>query len=126
MRVWVQTPSKLKAEALVALLAGLGREAHADRQPDTEIVLCDLLGQLPSRYPPPPNLPTLAILMGKEQQVLEALRLGYRGYISATGGAQALEMALEAVHRGEIWAEHRFVDLGSRHGSGRRSRKDGG
>lgn len=114
MKVWVQTPSKLRSEALVALLTGLGREAHADRQPNTEIVLCDLLGQLPSRYPPPPDLPTLAILMGREQEVLEALRLGYRGYVGAASGAQALGIALEAVRRGEVWEERRFTKPNSR------------
>lgn len=120
-RVWVQTPSK-KAEALVARLTGLGREAHADRQPNTEIVLCDLLGQLPSHYPPPPELPTLPVLIGEKQEVLEALRLGYYGYVSATSGAQALETALEAVLRGEVWAGQRFLNL-SRLGSGREAKE---
>lgn len=109
MKVWIQTPSRLKTEALATLLTSFGFKVHDRQRPDTEVILCDLLSYHFSQYPLPSNIPTLAILIGEEQEVVEALLLGYRGYIGATNDSRTLKTALEAVHRGEVWAERRLI-----------------
>ena len=107
MRVWVSSESTILAEALTQFLAHLGFESFAERTPHCEVALWHLEHPaLP--YPAPPALPTLA-LTSNEADSIKLLQRGYRGHLDASASVQALKHALEAVHRGEIWANRGTV-----------------
>lgn len=114
MRVWVGTPSHLRAAALAALLDELGFEAVLDGDIERcDAAVLDLLGARPP-YPSPPDVPTLLVTDAPEASVFALLRGGFRGRLGARDGRRTLSEALRAVARGEIWLEpgarSRFVD----------------
>ena len=109
MRVWVQTPAISTASAFIEQLSSLGFESYAERRPDAEVALWDLLEYPRLHYPRPPDLPTLAFLKVHEPDALMLLMLGYGGYFDAGGDGQLLKRALEAVARGELWAERKVI-----------------
>jgi hypothetical protein len=97
--VWILSASNLQATALAELLASLGYEARL--QAPGNLALWDLYG-LTLPFPPPPNVPTLALVKTSDLGVLELIHLGYRGYLAPSEGKEALAKALEAIGRGEI------------------------
>lgn len=109
MHVWVQTPAASTASAFMEQLSRLGLEPCAERHPDAEVALWDLLGYPRLHYPRAPDLPTLAFLEVHEADALMLLMLGYGGYFDAKGDGQLLKRALKAVARGELWAERKVI-----------------
>ncbi len=105
-RVWICSSSGLQSVALAELLGNLGYSARL--QAPAELALWDLYG-LEFPFPPPPNVPTLALVEASEIERLELLRLGYRGYLAPDEGKEALAKALAAIERGEIWAERHIL-----------------
>jgi hypothetical protein len=103
MKVWVQSDFQLFAEALVLLLEKLGLEPTLQMESHCEVALWDLTST-PPPFPPPPSLPTLALITGGEADVVSLLKQHYRGYLRTTDDRSVLKRALEAVRRGEIWA----------------------
>jgi DNA-binding NarL/FixJ family response regulator len=104
MRIWVQSPYYIFAEALLHLLTELGFQASISREEETELALWDLSSSQPP-YPMAPSLPTLAIISGQETNAVTLLHNHYRGYLTPADSSETLKKALEAVRRGEIWAE---------------------
>jgi RNA polymerase sigma factor (sigma-70 family) len=103
MNVLINSPHKVIEEGLTLLLADIGFEATGAQGTPARVGLWDLSALLPP-YPPAPALPTLAIIANHNMAV-EALRQHYRGYIQPTDDGFVLRRAIEAVGRGEIWAE---------------------
>ena len=58
--------------------------------------------------PPSPPIPSL-LLLKEKSQAAKALRKGYKGYLYPDQGLEVVVKALEAVARGEVWAERRLV-----------------
>lgn len=107
MRVWVHSNYRIYADALVLLLRSVGCEVDATGE-EAEVALWDLSTSSPP-FPVPPALPTLAITSGAEADVISLLRQRYRGCIHASDSAAVLKKALEAVRRGEIWADRELL-----------------
>jgi DNA-binding NarL/FixJ family response regulator len=108
MKVWVQSDFQLFAEALVLLLEKLGLEPTLQMESHCEVALWDLTST-PPPFPPPPSLPTLALVTGGEADVVSLLKQHYRGYLRTTDDRSVLKRALEAVRRGEIWADRKML-----------------
>ena len=108
VRVRVVTLTKIRAEALTALVVNLGFEAYAD-EGEADVALYDLTDHT-SPYPDPLAVPTLAISRDGAAEVQGLLDKGYRGCLGPQSDSDALRRALETVQRGEIWqgAERSF------------------
>jgi DNA-binding CsgD family transcriptional regulator len=99
-KVWLQLPVLALQEAMEVALKARGLEVVPHPfQAQVALVAAD--GQVPA----PPPLPSLLLLKGKDQ----ALKRGYRGYLYPDQGLEVLVKALEALARGEVWAERRLV-----------------
>ena len=107
--VWAYSSYRLIATSLVTLLHSLGFSASLERTTDTRVALWDLTGER-SPYPPPPDVPTLALLVDEVQGGPEVLRLHYRGYLGPNEDASDLKRALDAVERGGFWIDGREVE----------------
>ena len=114
MRVWVQSSITLIQEALSLLVEAHGYVAEARRTKKTDIALWDLSGHtLP--YPAPSDLPTLALLKANDADIASLLHLRYRGVLKPTDSGESLKRALDAVRRGEIWADRRHLTMAFDH-----------
>lgn len=105
MKVHVDSPHRLIRESLARLVA---EQHELVDEADAEIVVQDLCSYT-ATYPPPPPVPTLALMCGSDTDVVEVLRLGYRGVFRIDEGAEMLERALRALLRGENWAERHVI-----------------
>lgn len=107
MRVFVDSPHRLIQESLVAMI---GQRHEVVEEAGAEIAVKDLCSYT-FPYPDPPSLPTLALICSQRQEVIatEILRVGYRGYLRVEEGEQQLERALQALLRGENWAERHVI-----------------
>lgn len=113
-RVLVYSPHLLTGLALVRLLESLGFEGvlssaledteEGEGSGSLEVALWDLCSYS-THYPPPPAMPTLAMVSDQEESLAELLRLGYRGFLKVHEGPDTLKRALLALRRGEVWAE---------------------
>jgi len=102
-KVWLQLPILALQEAMEVALTARGLEVVPHPfQAQVALVAAD--GQVPA----PPPLPALLLLKGKDQ-AHQALKRGYRGYLYPDQGLEVLVKALEALARGEVWAERRLV-----------------
>jgi DNA-binding NarL/FixJ family response regulator len=108
MNIWVQSPYLVFLESLVLLLEEMGFVATSERTEESEIALWDLTISVPP-FPQPSQLPTLAIISGDESDAIQLFQRRYRGYIKASDDSTILKRALEAVLRGEIWADRRLL-----------------
>ena len=108
MHVWVQSNYRVFAESLVALLLHSGVEASLERTAESELLLCDLT-LAASPYPPPSDLPTVALIEGERADAVALLQQRYSGYLRPVDDSFILIKALEAVRRGEIWAERHVL-----------------
>lgn len=108
MYVWVQSGYRVFAESLVTLLTHLGLEASLERTPEAELLLCDLTRASPP-YPPPSDLPTVALIQGESTDAVALLQQRYSGYIKTEDSSSNLLKALETARRGEIWAERHVL-----------------
>lgn len=106
--VWVYSPYMVVTEAMIKLLASLDFEACKENAPHVELALWDLTTTTPP-FPAPPPCPTLAIITGGELEAVSLLHRHYRGYITSTDDGATLKLALEAVRRGEIWADRTIL-----------------
>lgn len=108
MNIWVHSPHIILAESLMTLVQKLGLEVSLERSPACDVALWDLTGSHPP-YPKPSSLPTLALISGSEEDAVSLLQLRYRGYLSSDDGGDTLKLALQAVRRGEIWADRQTL-----------------
>jgi len=108
MHVWVQCRYRVFADGLVALLERFEVDGSVERQQQTEVALVDMSAFQPP-FPPPPDLPTLAIAQGDDRTVLALLKRQYRGTVKPSDDPQLLVQALRAVRRGELWVERRLM-----------------
>ena len=106
LRVYVTSPHRVLREALDKLIRDWGHLATEASAAD--VALVDLCGVDPP-YPPPPTIPTIALVCGGAQAAVEILRAGYKGYLFQDGDSRELTKALGAVLRGENWAERRIM-----------------
>ena len=102
-KVWLQLPVLALQEAMEVALKARGLEVVPHPfQAQVALVAAD--GQVPA----PPPLPSLLLLKDKDE-AHQALKRGYRGYLYPDQGLEVLVKALEALARGEVWAERRLV-----------------
>lgn len=104
LAIYVYSPCLVLSAALAKLVESMGFEALSENAPHAELALWDLTTTSPP-YPAPPPLPTVAIIAGGEPQAVALLQHRYRGYVTPTDDACSLKRALQAVRRGEIWAD---------------------
>ncbi len=103
MRVWVYSFSTVMAEALASLIGRLGFQADLSEHAETEVALW-APSSISNPVPAPPSMPTLVLIQDDEAAVMTLLRKGYRGCLLPDDDGQQLKKALEAIRRGEIWA----------------------
>jgi DNA-binding NarL/FixJ family response regulator len=108
MRVWVHSEFNIFAEGLVLLLETLGLRPTLQLETQCEVALWDLTSSV-SPFPPPPSLPTLALITGGDADAVLLLKQHYRGYLRVGDDCTVLKRALEAVRRGEIWADRKIL-----------------
>jgi two-component system, NarL family, response regulator LiaR len=108
MKVWVQSQYTIITEAIILLLAQLGHEGTKQHESDTDVALWDLVAAKPP-FPNVNSLPTLALISGNDHDAVILLRQHYRGYLTPNHTARTLKDALEAVRRGEIWADRKIL-----------------
>lgn len=106
LKVTVYAQHDVLQMGLEQLIFSLGF-AVAPRE-EADVALWDLLCADPS-FPPPPPLPTLALIRTDERDALAVLRLGYRGYLFGRTPRPQLRKALGATARGEFWAERQLL-----------------
>jgi DNA-binding NarL/FixJ family response regulator len=104
-KVLVYSPHLLSGVALAGLVSSLGFEGCTDLEGSVELGLWDLCSYV-AHYPPPAAVPTLAMVKDQENDLPKLLRMGYRGFMRVHEGPEVLKKALQALRRGEIWAEH--------------------
>ncbi len=102
-KVWLQLPVLALQEALEVVLKARGLEVV----PHPFQAQVGLVG-VDWEVPPSPPIPSLLLLKEKDQAT-QALRKGYKGYLYPDQGLEVVVKALEAVARGEVWAERRLV-----------------
>lgn len=73
-----------------------------------EVALVDL-SHLAPPYPPPLGVPTLALIQGSYTEAKAALTRGYKGYLTRDSDPELLPKALQAIAKGEIWAERKLI-----------------
>lgn len=95
-------------DALSLLVEKMGFKAVTGDAARAEVALYDLTTVTPP-YPPPPPLPTVAHIVGGEFEAVELLGRRYRGYVTAEDDIETLKRALEAVRRGDIWADREVL-----------------
>jgi DNA-binding NarL/FixJ family response regulator len=106
LKVYLDAPHALIREGLTLLLE---QRHEMTSEALAEVAIKDL-SRYRFPYPPPPSLPTLALLCNDdEQSAPEILRIGYRGYLRCGDGRACLEQALQALLRGENWAERSVI-----------------
>ncbi len=108
MKVWVQSQYAILTEAIILLLAQLGHEGTRQHETDTDVALWDLVASKPP-FPSVNSVPTLALISGNEHDAVSLLRQHYRGYLTPQHNTKTLKEALEAVRRGEIWADRKIL-----------------
>jgi hypothetical protein len=112
MKVWIDSPVRLYAEALGALIRSLGFEVSFDYNTECDVALWDISDAPPctaSRL-----VPTLAFIRGRVDAAY-LLKRHYRGYLRYSDEPLMLKHALEAVYRGDIWLDGKILhaELGS-------------
>ena len=108
MHIWIRSPHIILAESLAVLVQHIGFTASLEPTPDCEVALWDLTSTN-APFPNPPALPTLAMICGDEADAIMLLQLHYRGYLGVKDSSTLLKQALQAVRRGEIWADRQTL-----------------
>jgi DNA-binding NarL/FixJ family response regulator len=108
MKVWVQSQYMIITEAILLLVSRLGHEGTMTQDPDTDVALWDLTAAKPP-YPAVLSIPTIALISGNEHEAVSLLKQHYRGYLTPNHNGRILKEALEAVRRGEIWADRKIL-----------------
>lgn len=108
MQVWVHSEFQLFADALVLLLHTLGLQPTRQLNALCEVALWDLTSSM-SPFPPPPSMPTLALITGGDTDAVMLLKQHYRGYLRVGDDRSVLKKALESIRRGEIWADRKIL-----------------
>ena len=108
LSVYVHSSCCVLTGALAKLVESMGFGAHTENASHVEIALLDLSTTSPP-YPAPPPLPTVAIISGGELEAVELLQHRYRGYVTPKDDVCILKRALQAVRRGEIWADRAIL-----------------
>jgi DNA-binding NarL/FixJ family response regulator len=109
VKVWVHAPSLIVSEALVKLLEELGFEAQLEPE-GAGLAVWNLCGQH-TPFPPPPPLPTVAIVCTAERDdLVELLRLGYKALHRPDDTAAQLARAIDTVQKGKVWADENLIE----------------
>jgi two-component system, NarL family, response regulator LiaR len=108
LKVWVHSQYAILAEAMLLLVSQLGHEGKTTLESDTDVALWDLTATKPP-YPPALSVPTIGLIAGHELEAVALLRQHYRGYLIPSHNGRTLKEALEAVRRGEIWADRKVL-----------------
>ncbi|WP_018112354.1 helix-turn-helix transcriptional regulator [Thermus igniterrae] len=103
LKVWLQFALTAQKEAMAEALRARGFEVV-----DLPFLAQVALVEADREVAAPPPLPTV-LLLREEEQAMQALKKGYMGYLYPGQGLEVLVRALEAVARGEVWAERRLV-----------------
>lgn len=106
VRVFVYSHHNVLLRALQLLVTSLDYQVAELDQAD--LVLMDLTAKS-DHYPLAPATPTLALINGDEADAIAVLQLGYQGYVQHDSKPELLAYALQAVHKGENWAERKVV-----------------
>jgi DNA-binding NarL/FixJ family response regulator len=107
--LWVHSPNLIMSDALASYVAGFGYHVQLEPEPPPDLALWNLSVMRPP-FPLPPPLPTLALLGDvSDEDIVELLRLGYRGYCRPGDPPENLASALKAVLRGGVWADSRLI-----------------
>lgn len=105
LNIWVRSGHQLFTAGLHLLLRGQGHAVQLEA-PGAHVCLHDL--HYSALFPlPRPELPTLALVDERmsPETLVTLLGAGYRGYLRPGADLHSLTLALEAVARGELWAE---------------------
>lgn len=107
VKVFVYSPHRLIYESLISIIAQRHEVVDEDR---AEVAVKDL-SSYSFPYPAPPRPSTLALISCRDHEITatEVLRIGYRGYLGIDDGEARLELALQALLRGENWAERHVI-----------------
>ena len=104
--VFIDTSNVMMKDYLETLLCRKGFTPSFTLAPSPEIVLRDLHAHF-APYPPPPPYPTVAFVSGRDRDLVQLLRTGYKGYLRP--GDKNVVRAVRAVLRGEVWGERRLI-----------------
>ena len=107
LTIWVNAPHRVIEESLKEMLASHMYNVAAEPF-EADIGLSDLCYFSPP-YPAPENVPTLALIKGKGDDLAAILRAGYQGYIDFDATPLILFKALQVVADGGIWAERKII-----------------
>lgn len=108
-RVWIHSPSSILNTALAHYLSKYGFEPQLEPEPAADAVVWNLCGRR-SPFLPPPAMPTLALLCATHSEdLLELLRLGYRGYYRPDDPPEDIPKALRTIMAGEMWADPKLI-----------------
>lgn len=106
IRIAVYGTHNILKEGLEGLVTSVGFCIVSETE--AEVGLWELCSQtLP--YPSPTHLPSIAVLDNDPKKALEVLSIGYRGYLHSSSSSAHLKGAVQAVLRGEIWAERHIL-----------------
>ncbi|AEV16230.1 Transcriptional regulator, LuxR [Thermus sp. CCB_US3_UF1] len=103
LKVWLHFPLAVHKEALAEALRARGLEV-VDLPFAAQVGVVEADHEIPA----PPPMPAV-ILLRDPSQAPQALKRGYRGYLYPEQGLAMLVRALQAVARGEVWAERKVV-----------------
>lgn len=95
MTVLVWTPTLIMTTALLELFRNFGLEAHNEVGQAANVAIYDLVGVSPPYPPPPPAIPTFAIVASKPQTQDDLTTQGYSGYFSPATTTQDVIEALK-------------------------------
>jgi DNA-binding CsgD family transcriptional regulator len=78
------------------------------KQASAHVAVVDL-SHLSPPYPPPPSVPTLALIKGSHAEAKAVVTSGYRGYLTQDSDPALLPKALRAIAQGELWIERKVM-----------------
>lgn len=108
LKVLLNSSSLIHTEALSSLITSFGYKVTNSSSASPQVAVWSLTH--PPFPKPRPSLPTLAIVtFTDDDNLLELLSLGYRGYHLPDKPSAQLKQAIQAIYEGEVWAERRIV-----------------
>lgn len=106
--VVVLSSHRIVAECLTEILERRGFRV-VEEIAAAQAAISDLNRTLPPYPEPPSNIPTLALVKGKGDDLVDLLARGYRGYVTGENSTADLVKALNAVAQGELWGERSVI-----------------
>ena len=108
--IWIDSQNQIIKDGLARLLCDVGhtRSACSAEPEHADLVLRDLQNRR-APYPLPTSSPTLALVSHENEEIAFLLRLGYKGYLRPEDTSEKMAAALDALLRGEVWAERHII-----------------